>query len=345
MTKKKDEKPLFESTHEMRDEAGNLLGYVFEPTAEHRAIVEKWLVPFNDGNPPTRMLLGTFADDFESRVTIPTSEELQQDLENGIGAPWGINRRAVLSEIGLGHGVSFSLTPFVSSSHQALLNSILEMDCLAGMAITKPTIQSTKSYDELVAELTEVLKTVNIVPPKVDVFYPWDVVPRKVKFPIGEEVMEQRRLSLPHQIPTIKLSAIQDQVDAYCSTHEDDSAYPPAAEGECYDSKAGEPTIFSDKWHVIPADWIRWRFFDKYGYTTSASTERVTVAAMLEIVKEAEVIRRKLRTLRSGISNVFVKKPEFYVPGTRLISLKWVVWIAIERGITFEEAYRNSIKD
>lgn len=345
MSKKKDDKPLFESTHEMRDEAGNLLGYVMEPTAEYRAIVEKWLVPFNGGNPPTTVLLGTFAeDDLRHRVSIPTLEELQHDLENGTGPLGNLGRKAVLSEIGLGHGVSFSIAPFVSSSHKALLNSLLTTDCLAGMTVNQPSIHSEKSIEELTDGLREALKSF-YAPPDMKFFADQLYSASRIQYPIDEEVMEQRRLSLPHQIPTIKLSAIQDQVDAYCSTHEDDSSYPPAAEGESYTVPDSEPSIFSDKWHIIPADWIRWRFFTKYGYTTSRSTELVTVAAMLEIVKEAEVIRRKLRALRPGMSNVFIKKPAFYVPHTRLISLQWVAWIAVERGMTFEEAYRNSIKD
>jgi hypothetical protein len=220
---------------------------------------------------------------------------------------------------------------------------------LATTAVNVPTIQWDKSVDEMAEELTIVLGKFHDSPAYAEAQEEYNNNPRphmttEYAHP-GWEVLEQRRRSSLHMIPTIKLSAIGDQVDELCAGHKDDTEYSPAAEGEHYNILQEEPSIFSDQWHLIPGDWIRWRFFNKYGYTTSASTELVTVDAMQQIVKEAELIRRKLRAIRLNATHAFFKKPDFYVRGTRLISLQWVVYIAVERGITFEEAFRNSIKD
>lgn len=365
MTKKKDENALFESIHELRNEDGSLYGYAMEPTAEHRAAVEKWLVPFNDGNPPVRV-----------QVKIPTIDEIRYGLESYTGA-LGILSQMYVPGFGkvedmnltgeqkqraldmlLKTDHSFSVRPCTTCGSDLLTPwDLLGEDQKAVMSeiglggtVNEPTILSVKSIDEMAEELTVVLGKFRDSPAYAEALEEYNNNPRpylttEYSHP-GKEVLEQRRLSLPHQIPTIKLSAIGNQVDELCVNHKDDSEYPPAAEGESYDIKQSEPSIFSDKWHMIPGDWIRWRLFDKFGYTTSASTELITVDAMLKVVKEAEVIRRKLRALRlSRTSNSLIKKPEFYVPGTRLISLQWVAWIATERGITFEEAFRNSIKD
>ena len=152
------------------------------------------------------------------------------------------------------------------------------------------------------------------------------------------EQVQQRRLSFPHQVLTVRLSDITDQVDGYCSTDENTSGYPSMVEGCSYESKEDEPSIFSTKWGVIPADWIRWRFFDKLGYSVADFTDVVTVGSIEGIVKEAEVIRYKLRSLRPALSNRLFQELTPYIPDTKIVSLHWVIWTAFNLGITFEAA-------